>query len=207
MKKHMQNAMDLLKGIPPSQSDLLLKEWGYDLLQEYDEIVRLSGAGGDEAVELATGSGRLAAVLSCRFDSVVSGDISLSDLPRVHQRIPAERMQNIRFVQLDMERLPFADDSIPLLFCINTLHETEHPHRCLNEMIRCIHPSGTLVIGDFNRAGFDAMQRIHSIVYHNDHPEGSIRSEEIEQILTDQFRTIRTINTPLNRTFSVTGKH
>lgn len=202
----MHEVRDLLSSIPPSQSDLLLKEWGYDLLQEYDEIVRQSGAAGDEAVELATGSGRLAAVLSCRFDSVVSGDISLQDLPRVHQRIPAERMQHIRFVQLDMERLPFADDSLPLLFCLNTLHETEHPHRCLEEMIRCIHPAGTIVVGDFNRAGFDAMQRVHTIVYHNDHPEGSITSEEIERTITARFSTVHIADTPLNRSFIATGK-
>lgn len=202
----MHDASDLLSTIPPSQSDLLLKEWGYDLLLEYDDIVRLSGAAGDDAVELATGSGRLAAVLACRFNSVVSGDISISDLPRVYQRIPPERLHNVRFLQLNMEQLPFANDSLPLLFCINTLHETEHPHRCLEEMIRCIHPVGTLVIGDFNRAGFDAMQRIHTIVYHNEHPEGSITSSEIEQILTAQFNTMQVLDTTLNRTFIVSGK-
>ncbi|NUN68461.1 MAG: class I SAM-dependent methyltransferase [Bacteroidetes bacterium] len=196
----------LLSRIPPSQSDLLLKEWGYDLLLEYDEIVRWSGAGTEEAVELATGTGRLAAVLACRFPSVLSGDISLQELPRVYQRIPPERLAHVRFLQLDMERLPFADNSVPLLYCLNTLHETEHPHRCLDEMIRCIRPDGMLVAGDFNRAGFDAMQWIHSIVYHNDHPEGSILSSEIEQILRSRFRTVRVLDTALNRTFAATDK-
>jgi hypothetical protein len=73
-------------------------------------------------------------------------------------------------------------------------------------MIRVISPDGTLVIGDFNRTGFDVMQKIHENVYHSDHQEGFISNNEIKKILVDSFHSVRSITTPLNTTYFSSSK-
>ncbi len=195
-----------LEQIPQSQSDLLLRTWGYDLVREYFSVAQQLPQSSAPVVELATGTGRMSAVLSCIFTSIISGDISFGDLPRVLQRIPKPNIGRVHFVQLNMENLPFRSDSIPTLVCMNTLHEVSNPYLCLLEMIRVARPDGSLVIGDFNRTGFDAMQKIHQTAYHNDHHEGLITLDEIERILSLSFHTVRSFPTPLNVTYVASDK-
>jgi ubiquinone/menaquinone biosynthesis C-methylase UbiE len=202
----MENSRSILARIPLSQSDKLLHGWGYDLLQEYFLIAGHLPGDSAPVIELATGTGRMCAVLSCLFPQIISGDISLQDLPRVRERIPADRSGRVQCVQLDMEQLPFRTNALKTIVCMNTLHETDHPEACLREMIRVLHPHGTLAAGDFNRTGFDVMQRIHEAVYHNTHSEGTITLDEIERQLAVSFRSLRTVTTPLNTTFFATGK-
>lgn len=196
----------LLKEIIPSQSDKILHQLGFDLVREYFHIAQQISPAGSPVLELATGTGRMSAVLASLYSSVITGDISLSDLPRTLSRIPSQYSQRVSFLQLDMEQLPFRTGSIQSTFCLNTLHETEDPLSCLQEMVRIVHHNGHLVVGDFNRTGFDVMQKIHQTVYHNDHSEGTISNEEIKEILVRSFETIRTIITPLNITFVATQK-
>ncbi|MDP1676856.1 MAG: methyltransferase domain-containing protein [Bacteroidota bacterium] len=187
--------------IPQSQSDQLLTTWGFDLVREYFDVAQQLPPTNSPVIELATGTGRMCAILSCMFPSTISGDISLADLPRTLQRVPKQFLSNIQFLQLNMENLPFCSDSIISLVCMNTMHEVEHPQKCLQEMIRVMSPDGTLVVGDFNRAGFNAMQKIHEIVYHNDHHKGFISNNEIKKILVSSFHSVRSITTPLNITY------
>jgi len=200
------NIEPYLELIPMSQSDQLLRGWGYDLLREYYSIAQQLPVTNSPVIELATGTGRMCATLSCIFPTILSGDITLNDLPRVYQRIPEQFMERVNFVQLDMEALPFPSKSISTLVCLNTMHEVSHPHLCLQEMIRVMNPKGTLVIGDFNQTGFDTMRRIHEIVYHNDHQEGFISTDEIEKILTSSFHYVRSVTTPLNITYFASDK-
>ena len=195
-----------LEQIPQSQSDLLLRAWGYDLVREYFSVAQQLPQSSAPVVELATGTGRMSAVLSCIFPSIISGDISFNDLPRVLQRIPKPNVERVHFVQLNMENLPFQSDSIHTVVCMNTLHEVSNPYLCLLEMIRVIRPDGTLVIGDFNRTGFDAMKKIHQTVYHNDHLEGLISLDEIERLLSSSFHTVRSFSTTLNVTCIASNK-
>jgi ubiquinone/menaquinone biosynthesis C-methylase UbiE len=200
------NVEPYLALIPLSQSDQLLRGWGYDLLRENFSIVQQLPVTNSPVVELATGTGRMCATLSCIFPMIISGDISVDDIPRVHQRLLKQFADRVHFMQLDMENLPFRSESISTLVCMNTLHEVSHPQLCLQEMIRVMNPKGTLVIGDFNQTGFDIMQRIHEIVYQNDHQEGSISTDEIEKILTASFHSFRSVTTPLNITYFASDK-
>ena len=192
--------------IPASSSDRLLRSMGFDLVREYAQVTAALPDNTKTTLELATGTGRMTAVLASWFPSVITGDISLTDVARVHQRLPDERWERVQFLQLDMERLPFRNNSIGTIVCLNTIHETKHPEQCLEEMIRAVRSDGTLIIGDFSRNGFDVMQRIEQEVYGRDHHEGTMPISKVEEILRKGFTEIRIIETPLNRTLSVTGK-
>lgn len=200
------NEVSYLTSIPLSDSDRLLHSWEFDLTKEYFSIAEEYKTASSVAFELATGTGRMPAVLSGLFPTVITGDLSLGDHARAVNRIPPANLDRMQFIQLNMESLPFRTNSIPLLFCLNTLHEVSHPKRCIEEMIRVIHPNGTLVIGDFNRTGFDAMQEIHRIVYKNDHNEGTITMQEVKQMLVGSFDSVKEVQTPLNRTLIASQK-
>lgn len=195
-----------LQLIPLSQSDQLLKSWGYDLLQEFFVIARQLPISSSPVIELATGTGRMCGILSLNIPSIISGDISLSDMPRTLQRIPKQFSERVKFVQLDMEKLPFRSGSIDSLICMNTMHEVERPEECLKEIIRVMKSDGTVIIGDFNRTGFEVMQKIHEAVYNNNHSEGYITMTEIERILSLAFHSVRPIASPLNISYVATHK-
>jgi ubiquinone/menaquinone biosynthesis C-methylase UbiE len=89
---------------------------------------------------------------------------------------------------------------------MNTMHEVIAPRHCLQEMIRVLHPEGRLIVGDFNPTGFDMMQKIHHIVYHNDHTTGSMSMQEVETIIRLSFTEVRIQPTPLNITVFASGK-
>jgi ubiquinone/menaquinone biosynthesis C-methylase UbiE len=192
--------------IPPSQSDLLLRTWGYDLVNEYFSIAQLISATDSPILELATGSGRMCAVLSTMFPTILTGDISLSDQQNVFRRIPKQFIDRVQFSQFNMEHLPFRSNSLQTIVCMNTMHEVSHPVHCIQEILRIIRPHGTLVLGDFNQTGFDVMQKIHKAVYHNDHPEGSISIGEIKKVISSTFHSVHPYETQLNTTFFATGK-
>ncbi|MFZ4619316.1 MAG: class I SAM-dependent methyltransferase [Bacteroidota bacterium] len=191
----------LLSEIEPSQSDRILHQLGFDLVREYFLIAEHLPMSEGPVLELATGTGRMSAVLASLHPSVITGDISLTDMPRAFARIPAQYRNRVQFQLLDMVKLPFRNDSVKSLVCMNTLHETEHPESCLEEMIRIVDPSGVFIVGDFSRKGFDTMQTIQRTVYHNDHSEGSISTEAIKKILQQHFDSILTFTTNLNITY------
>ena len=200
------NEFPLYSLIEPSESDRILHGYGCDLVLEYFSIARHLPVTTLPVVELATGSGRMIAVLSTFVPSILTGDLSLADAPRARKRVPHQFRDRVSFFQLDLERLPFRTDAIRSMICMNTLHETEHPHACLAEMIRTIHPDGTLIIGDFNRKGFDLMQTVQQQVYHTDHHEGSITSDEIANILHGSFNTVTVFETELNTSYIAANK-
>lgn len=200
------NYESLKNQIPPSQSDLLLQSWGFDLMNEYFSIATLLPRNNAPVIELATGTGRMCAILSCIYPFIISGDISLTDLPRTLQRIPLLVLDRVHFLQLNMEKLPFRSGSIDSIMCINTIHEVDHPQACMKEMIRTMSPNGTLVIGDFNKTGFSVMQKIQEIVYHTNHSEGFITMDEVELLLSSSFSTVRSVATPLNITYVSSDK-
>jgi ubiquinone/menaquinone biosynthesis C-methylase UbiE len=199
--RNQSNIIPTHSTIPLSDSDRLLHSWGYDLVNEYFLIAEHIPTTDQPLLELATGTGRMCAVLSHTFPVMISGDITLDDLPRARQRIVYEFQDRIRFVQLDMEHLPFRSHSIHTVVCMNTLHEVTAPLRCIDEILRVLHPDGKCVIGDFTARGFAVMQKIHEQVYHNNHTEGIMPIHAAEEILRRYFCTVEPLSTPLNMTF------
>lgn len=196
----------LYSRIEPSESDRILHGYGCDLVREYFSVARHLPISHQPIVELATGTGRMIAVLSTFAPSILTGDISLTDLPRAQNRVPEQFRERVSFLQLDLERLPFRTDAIRSMICMNTMHETERPFDCLQEMIRTIHPDGTLIIGDFNRKGFDLMQTVQQQVYHTDHHEGYISSTDIHHVLIETFNTVTIFRTEMNTSYIAVKK-
>jgi SAM-dependent methyltransferase len=184
--------------IPPSTSDRLLRSWGYDLVAEYAEMV--TRARFDPAVavvELATGSGRMTAVLTHMGFRVITGDRTHEQRLRVFDRLTTAR-DRAALVGLEMGRLPFRDNGLRNITCVNTLHEIDDPRSALEELLRVRHPHGRLLIADFNERGFDVMQRLEQEVYRRDHPRGAMPMAEVERVLQTAGLTYERFETKLN---------
>jgi ubiquinone/menaquinone biosynthesis C-methylase UbiE len=197
----------IVYSIAPSLSDILLRAWGFDLRSEYLEIIRAASAPTTRPVlELATGSGRMASVLNRAGYVVMSGDRESTKLPEALTRIGSAQAGQVLFLRLDLESLPFPSGSIDTVFCVNTLHELERPRICLDEILRVHSGKGPLVLGDFNEEGFEVMQRLHQLVYKNDHHRGLMSMEVAHQLVEQQYSRIDDIKTPLNLTLLATGR-
>jgi ubiquinone/menaquinone biosynthesis C-methylase UbiE len=197
----------LVNSIPSTRTDELLRAQGYDLLDEYDNIILKAGFDSSFPVlELATGTGRTAAILARHGFRVFTGDIVLEKKAEALSRITPGYYNRVSMIALDMERLPFRDNSVNSIISLNTVHELHHPEECFEELIRIHHPAGTLVVGDYNEEGFAVLQKIHSNLFGRDHSRGHLPIQALKTVLRREYRRITTIQTNLNNSFICTGK-
>lgn len=195
------------KSIPKSESDLLLNEWGFDLLKDYLAlIIAATFPINNFILDVATGTGRAASILSRLGHNVITGDYNYEFKFESEQRITEEHLHKVKYIKLNLEKIPFPDSAVENIVCINTLHELENPFLCLNEIVRINSPKGKLLITDFNSKGFDVLDKLHTVRYGKMHPRGIISSHELKSILIGNYSEIKEINTKLNTGFIVSGK-
>jgi len=193
--------------IPKSESDLLLREWGYDLLEEYFTMISAAGFPQNGLIlDIATGSGRAVSTLTRLGHSVITGDHSLDSKSECEKRITESYLNKVKFIQLNLKQIPFTDDAIVNVVCINTLHELDDPFLCLKEICRIHSTAGKLLIADFNAEGFDVMDKLHIIRERGLHPRCKISSEGIKKNLVEAYFNVEEINTKLNNGFIVSRK-
>lgn len=203
----ISSPQDIIATIPPSQSDELLRTWGYDLVGEYAHVVGEAGlVPGSEVLELATGTGRMTAVLTRLGLRVRSGDVSDEREEQVWQRVLPEFAANVELMLLDMQALPFKSGSVRTITCMNTLHELANPAECLEEILRVHDRSGVLILGDFNATGFETMQLLHRTLHGNDHPRGLMKISEAESHIRNHYSDVKVVLTPLNISLIARGK-
>jgi ubiquinone/menaquinone biosynthesis C-methylase UbiE len=185
--------------IPPSQSDKYLNEWGYDLLKEYYEMIEAANLTDKEAIfEFATGSGRMTSLLTRLNFKIITGDISFEGKSDAEKRITKNYFDRVKYVMLNLENIPFPDNSLKNIVCVNTLHHLNNPIDCVKELIRTHSSSGKLVLADFNDEGFEVMDKLHKVRYHDIHPRGEINWEEVKSLIFSSYRRTEEIKTQLN---------
>jgi len=192
--------------IPKSDSDLLLESWGYNLLDEYIQLIEASGFINSMVLDVATGTGRASSVISRLNCNVITGDNSLDKKNEAEKRITENYFGKVKFLKLNLECLPFNSNSIDNIVCLNTLHELSNPVNCLKEIIRVHSSNGTMLIADFNPLGFDVMDKLHLTKFNRPHPRGSISTEVLLDTLKKNYFNINRIDTELNSGFIVIGK-
>jgi len=114
-------------------------------------------------LDVATGTGRVPLVLSGQSlyrGHVVGLDLAAKML-NVARRDTASHKNRVTFVQADALALPFANNSLPLVTCLEALEFLPDPKKGLAELIRVLQPvseahpdSGWLVTS--NRIGWEA---------------------------------------------------
>ncbi|MDP2207622.1 MAG: class I SAM-dependent methyltransferase [Bacteroidota bacterium] len=203
----MQDIKILLDSIYKTESDKLLESWGYNLAVEYYEILSHATLDTHQPIlELATGTGRMSAVLTRLGYDVITGDVSTENRKNAELRITEEHLHKVKLLTIDMESLPFDDDSFSSVISMNTFHHLEHPEVCIRELIRVHSGKNSLIIGDFNKTGFAELQKIHRILYAKDHTRGNLSMDKLKPLLDTEYHEVKEIHTPLNVTLIASAK-
>lgn len=195
------------KRIHKSESDLILEELGYSLIDEYVEFISAAGLNKNRIIfDVATGTGRAVSILSRSGFNVVTGDSSLELISEARSRISESFLTRVTFIKLNLEKIPFAQSSFGNIVCMNTIHELDNPETCLNQLSRLRSPEGTFILADFNERGFDIMDRVHMVKSGKLHRRGSLSPEQLRNFVYDNFSDITEIKMKLNTGYIIRGR-
>ena len=104
-------------------------------------VSRIEAGPGDTVLDIATGTGAVAAELvRTKRCAVVGLDQSAEMLAEARRRVPA----GVRLVEGSAERLPFADGSFDALTFTYLLRYVDDPGATLRELARVVRPGGTI---------------------------------------------------------------
>jgi len=89
------------KSIPKNENDLLLNEWGYDLMEEYFELITATKPSAEYFVlDIATGTSRAASILSRMGYHVITGDYNYDFKFESENRITKEYLDKVKYIKL-----------------------------------------------------------------------------------------------------------
>lgn len=78
----------------------------------------------------------------------------------------AFKQDNIKFVQMDSEKIDFEDSSFDTVCISNTLHHLSNINQVLNEMLRVLKPGGFFIINEMFCDNQSAKQLSHVYIHH-----------------------------------------
>ena len=118
---------------------------------------------------------RQGSVTCCDYDAT---------LEPIFDAVNAERESDVRFSQADLRRLPFADESFDVIYCVSVLEHTDQYEDIVREFHRVLRPQGVLVatfdigldgVSDISPAAARALHRcIESNLGPSDVADGAI---------------------------------
>jgi SAM-dependent methyltransferase len=107
----------------------------------------------DRAVvlEAGCGTGQLTNFLGLSWKRRVSGgDICLNSLRLANGFREKYRIANAAFLQMNLFRLPFRDNSVDVVICNGVLHHTRDARAGFVALLRKVRPGGLILIGLYN---------------------------------------------------------
>lgn len=114
------------------------------------EILASWTEGGPEkvALDIATGGGHTALMLSRYYGRVLATDLTDEMLEAAHGFITGQGVSNIEFQRADAEELPFSDEVFDLVSCRIAPHHFGDVPRFVAEVARVLRPGGVFLLED-----------------------------------------------------------
>jgi demethylmenaquinone methyltransferase/2-methoxy-6-polyprenyl-1,4-benzoquinol methylase len=144
-------ALELFSGLPSRYDELsaALSFW-QDPRWRRALVDELRPRDGQRILDVATGTGMVAAELRRRADCLVVGvDQSVQMLARARARFAAEPAGRVELIEAQAERLPFADASFDALSFTYLLRYVDDPPATLAELARVVRPGGRVASLEF----------------------------------------------------------
>lgn len=148
-----RHALDLFSGLP-RRYDLLsaLLSFGQDPRWRRALVDAVAPAAGERVLDVATGTGMVAAELLRRGDCVVVGlDQSPEMLAGARARFAgrADLRERVQLIEGEAEHLPFPDASFDALTFTYLLRYVDDPIATLRELARVVRPGGRIASLEF----------------------------------------------------------
>ena len=146
-----RQALELFRGLP-RRYDLLsaLLSFGQDPRWRRALVAEVAPGAGDRVLDVATGTGMVAAELIARGGCTVVGlDQSPEMLGAARARFAAHRSAAVELIEGQAEALPFADASFDALTFTYLLRYVEDPPATMRELARVVRPGGRVASLEF----------------------------------------------------------
>jgi len=157
---------------------------------------------GERVLDVAAGNGNATLAAARRFAEVTSTDYVPALLDKGSQRARAEGL-TVRFLEADVEDLPFADASFDVvLSTFGAMFAPDHA-RAAGEMMRVLRPGGRLGMANWNADGF--IGRLFKVIGAHVPPPAGLKSPALwgsETYLADLFASQAAQITAQRRTFN-----
>ena len=115
-----------------------------------------------ELLDIGTGTGRIAELLSDHAKHIVALDKSLDMLRVARARLQALGPGKVELVQGDFTDLPFAAHSFDTVLLHQVLHFAQEPALALREAARVTRPGGRVAVVDLARHDLDELRVRHA---------------------------------------------
>jgi demethylmenaquinone methyltransferase/2-methoxy-6-polyprenyl-1,4-benzoquinol methylase len=144
-----RRARELFRGLP-ARYDVLsaLLSFGQDPRWRRAMVQAVAPVAGERVLDVATGTGLVAGLLSERGCSVVGIDQSPEMLAGARRRF-ADAGDRVELIEGQAEALPFASESFDALTFTYLLRYVEDPQATLAELARVVKPGGTVASLEF----------------------------------------------------------
>lgn len=146
-----REALDLFRGLPRRYDALsaALSFW-QDPRWRGALVTALAPADGQRLLDVATGTGMVAAELLARADCTVVGiDQSAEMLAAARARFATQPAGRVELIEGQAEALPFADASFDGLTFTYLLRYVDHPAATVAELARVVRPGGRVASLEF----------------------------------------------------------
>ena len=143
-----------------------LMSLGVHRLWKQDFIANSGINNGDRVLDLAGGTGDIAALVSRRVGE--TGQVVLTDINQSMLEVGRQRLEdrgivsNIRYALVNAERLPFDDGEFDAVTIAFGLRNVTDKQQALNEMCRVLKPGGKTLILEFSRVQSEAMKTLYN---------------------------------------------
>jgi demethylmenaquinone methyltransferase / 2-methoxy-6-polyprenyl-1,4-benzoquinol methylase len=146
-----REALELFRGLPRRYDSLsaALSIW-QDPRWRRALVSAVAPRAGDRVLDVATGTGMVAAELLARADcSVVGIDQSVEMLAAARARFAGEPEARVELIEGQAEALPFADESFDALTFTYLLRYVDDPAATMRELARVLRPGGRIASLEF----------------------------------------------------------
>jgi demethylmenaquinone methyltransferase/2-methoxy-6-polyprenyl-1,4-benzoquinol methylase len=120
---------------------------------------------GDRVLDLAGGTGDIAALMSKRVGA--NGKVVLTDINEAMLDVGRRRLEdrgivsNVEFALVDAEKLPFADGEFNAVTIAFGLRNVTEKDAALREMYRVLRPGGRAMILEFSKVQAEPLKKIY----------------------------------------------
>jgi SAM-dependent methyltransferase len=151
------------------------RQWEYPFVyQEVQAAQAASGGGPLKVLDAGSGVTFLPWLLQQHLQAEMHCCDSDPQLESIYQQLNAAASKPVQFQVADLRRLPYADHSMDVIYCISVLEHTQEYPQIVKEFARLLKPGGRLIVT------FDvSLDGLHDISV----PQGQLLLEELSRTL------------------------